>query len=197
MIRPLLLAAMTLCVCACGGSGAVDDAGPVSAEEYAIYSAVLRAEVLPEHEGFPLLMDSTWSVGEGTMDGQNLAYQQVTDSVRVPRAMFRRLARINQRRHALTPSFSPGADYRMLSDSAFRALYRPGARDEWVDVRKRIPGTLGKVEFSRAAIDPRRDLALVYWQHECGLLCASGNLVLLRRDAGRWRVIDSSVVWVS
>lgn len=118
------------------------------------------------------------------------------DSVDVPRSLSRRFDRINQRRYALTPSFSPGREYRMLDQATFNAFFKRDG-DGWEGVDERHPGTLGIVEFSRAAIDAERGLALVYYAHGCGFLCGSGNLVVLRRDAGRWRVIDSSMIRVS
>ena len=196
MIRRLLAAALAAGLCACG-AGAPAEIPPPGAEEYAIYSDVLRAEVLPENEGFPLLVDSTWAMPpEREARSERISRSYVGDSVRVPRSLSRRFDLVNRRSYALTPSFSPGGEYRMLGLSTYDAFFGRGG-DGWDGVKAHHPGTLGIVQFSRAAIDARRGLALVYYEHGCGLLCGSGNLVLLRRDAGRWRVVDSSMIWVS
>jgi hypothetical protein len=181
-MRRLGLLVFAAALGACGARDVIPDADAVpavGAEEYAIYSEVLRSQLLAHEEGIPVLMDSTLAVPNGPDEIDAYAREQLVDSVAVPEALFRRYDAINRRRYPLAPSLTPGREYRR---ERFYARY---------------PGSLGTVQFSRAAVNPEHTQALVYYEHGCGNTCGGGSYVVLRREAGGWRVVLSEDTWVS
>lgn len=76
-------------------------------------------------------------------------------------------------------------------------LPRTFQMDFWRKFHDRHPGTAGYVQATRAVVSHDAGHALVYVEHHCGGLCGSGDLHLLRLDAGQWRIETSYRLWIS
>jgi hypothetical protein len=60
-----------------------------------------------------------------------------------------------------------------------------------------FPGASGVISFSQAGFDAGLDQAIVSTSFVCGGLCGTGEVYVLRKRWGRWRVVNQWVVWVS
>ncbi|MGA8306267.1 MAG: hypothetical protein WB723_11365 [Candidatus Acidiferrales bacterium] len=55
----------------------------------------------------------------------------------------------------------------------------------------------GRIELSRIGFNSQHSEAIVYLERVCGGLCGSGELLLLRFDAGSWKVTSRVNIWIS
>jgi hypothetical protein len=78
-----------------------------------------------------------------------------------------------------------------------RTVRPPLSRKGFARYARVYPGARALVSFSRVGVSGDGREALMLVRRECGMLCAAGSLVLLRRSAGTWRVVDVDHVWVS
>jgi hypothetical protein len=82
-----------------------------------------------------------------------------------------------------------------LSDEeAEKLLHR---KDGWDAFHQKYPRSFGLVSISRPGINHQRDRALLYIGESCGPVCAGGELVLLSKADGKWKVINTASIWTS
>jgi hypothetical protein len=88
---------------------------------------------------------------------------------------------------------------RLRTDSLQRAqpAYPRYADGYWRTYYAAYPRSYGATRLSAIGYDQSVENALVYVEHGCGGLCGSGNIVLLHREQGRWRVVKIEMTWVS
>jgi hypothetical protein len=78
------------------------------------------------------------------------------------------------------------SEYELLDSDA---LSRP-------NIHQRFPQSYGYLTFSSIAFNPDLSEALFYTEHLCGL-CGGGEYVLMRKNDGRWEVVNRYSTWVS
>jgi hypothetical protein len=166
--------------------------GPVGEEEYRVYAALIDSAFVAEGVREIVVSDSTLDLASVDDD---LGH---TESVRWLSGGGWRLARAfrsrNDRRYPLASGrLRAGAPVHLLSDTAF-AAYPP--RERWERFRTEHPGSRGRISLSRVAFNRDSSRAVVTTDVSCPL-CGSGDTWMLERRAGRWRVIDSVMRWVS
>lgn len=83
----------------------------------------------------------------------------------------------------------------LLERKEFSKIFRSSGDDAWSRFEEKYPDSNGFIEFSAVGFDRARDEALVYVSRSCGSACAAGWYVLLRRDAGGWRVENQLLSW--
>lgn len=60
-----------------------------------------------------------------------------------------------------------------------------------------FPGAIGIISFSYVGFDSTLREAIVSTANFCGGLCGTGSRYVLRKQWGRWEVVNKRVVWVS
>lgn len=68
---------------------------------------------------------------------------------------------------------------------------------KWKIFQEKHPGAAGFLEFSNPGYDPSRTEAVVLVISKCGVLCGSGELYLLWKEAGKWEVKNRLLLWMS
>jgi hypothetical protein len=53
------------------------------------------------------------------------------------------------------------------------------------------------VGVSRVGFNPEGNQALIYMEHGCGTLCATGNFILLQKGPGGWKITQRYTPWIS
>ena len=60
---------------------------------------------------------------------------------------------------------------------------------------KKIYGTRHLIQFSK--IKYHKNFAIVYYEHLCGGLCGSGNMVIFEKQHGAWSILSEINFWMS
>lgn len=78
-------------------------------------------------------------------------------------------------------------------------LDRPVSKDTefWSEFYKTYPDSGGYVSLSRVGFNKARTQALVYIEHDCNTLCATGHYVLLAKRDDCWTVVQRAMAWIS
>lgn len=168
--------------------------------DYAVYSAVLR-EVAEGRPPFFVVMDSTRAIRMDAVVESLLEREIGTIVPEEGGGLVSRLAYVSEGRYPLQPALLlDAATYRLMSETEFRALFGvgpgepfdPHPRNGWAALARQHPGAEGRHEFSRVAYDHDRTLALVFYEHRCGNVCANVHYVVLRRQPdASWRVVNA------
>jgi hypothetical protein len=95
----------------------------------------------------------------------------------------------NLRDVMLKPKLQLPARYELATDGELN-LYPSEA------FSRRFPGSYGALTFSRVAFRSDLTEAFFYTEHLCGL-CGEGKFVYMRKNAGKWVVVDSTGTWIS
>jgi hypothetical protein len=62
---------------------------------------------------------------------------------------------------------------------------------------QQFPGTNGMISFSHVGFDSSLQEAMVTVSFICGGLCDSGDRYVLRKESGRWEVVNKWMLWIS
>ena len=67
----------------------------------------------------------------------------------------------------------------------------------WKEFHLRYPGSSGWIQLSNVGLSPTRDHALLQAGETRGLMSGAGYWVLLRREGGRWSIVQRVKRWIS
>ena len=86
----------------------------------------------------------------------------------------------------------------LASDRELSACHEQDIRD-WSDLCKKAfaLGGLGRVTLSRVGFNQNMGQALLYVEIHCGVLCGSGNYLLLVKKNKVWTIQEEYRTWVS
>lgn len=194
----LTLSVMLVGASACESGGA----GPITAEEYAVYSALLDSMYSDTPYVRLVVYESTQSVvpppepaeGEVPEPGpvEGLAAMQ-----RVPRSLLREFKRTNSLSYPLAAdSFRTRLDVTLLQQADHDSILGE-PRDNWQEFYDRFPNAGGFIVLTRVAFSRDGRRALLNVDLYCGWLCGAGHGALLEKRRGRWIVAQHDMWWVS
>lgn len=165
---------------------AADPAHEVGPEEYAVLSALLRAEVLEEDRSYLLISDRTQKAQLLRTDP---GPEEIAAKLRLPVSVIHDYNRPNARGYPLRPAFLPGSGTEMMTAARVDSLL-PGETygAAWTAFAQRHPGSAGLALVSRVAFTPDGRTAVASYTVVCGGLCGQAALVRLDRDADGWKV---------
>lgn len=164
-----------------------------SAEEYAVYSAVI-ANMFETKVEFLVIQDATATDFTEDHSKQHDPYF---------RRMFPTLAKgvvkdytaKNNKPVRLKDSFKLNIKHVLVDKQEIVKIFKgPGS---WEDFYKRYPDSSGLIVLSRVGFNPAMNQAMIYIEHSCGGLCGTGHYVLLEKTSDNWRVVQQIMVWVS
>ena len=76
----------------------------------------------------------------------------------------------------------------LVSRETLSSLPHGDPEKYWGEFYRRYPGSGGSISFSAIGYGPDGNLALLMVATGCGSLCGAGYNVVVKKDAGRWRV---------
>lgn len=103
----------------------------------------------------------------------------------------------NKDRGPLSKSIPTDLSKSWLSDVERKALFTNKKQDGWKTFYAKFPGAGGIMSFSRVGFNEKRDRALLYSEISCGWLCGTGHFHLLKKESGKWALIESYMDWIS
>jgi hypothetical protein len=159
-------------------------------EQYAVYSAYLSHGLQTnDHDfgtghGLLLILDHSVRATTGARDALPEA------SLR----MRRNLTLHNLRTTHFETRFTLPTEYKLVSSYT---LIEKGSGPAELSPEERRRSLGGYITLSRISFDRSGTLALFYTEHlACGL-CGGGDLVLMQKQNGQWKMIDDYSPWVS
>lgn len=172
-----------------------------SAEEYAVYSAVIANMFA----GDGIRVDSTSKIQLVIQDAT--ATEFIRDTLKDDEPYFREMFPMlaegvaedynvrNIKPSRLKDSFKLNLKHVMLKKPELDKIFNGGGG--WEEFYKRYPGSSGFIILSRVGFNAVMNQALVYIHHGCGGLCGTGHYVLLEKSGNDWRAIKKNMVWIS
>jgi hypothetical protein len=186
-----MILVLLLCSCGPGLSKATVAPSPnIEAEEYAVYSALVRLNPIGYNLG------SSFVVREQTVADLDM-FERTLDNVhRLPSSLVDSYRSRNAASYTLGPNLNIEQDYVMMPQEVFdEVLLKKGSR--WTDFEAKYPGASGFVVFSRVGFNADGDEALVDMGYRCGDLCGAGGLYILVKEDGNWKLQEELMVWQS
>lgn len=191
MQKGLILLALLLCSCGPGLPKATVTPSPnIEAEEYAVYSALIRQNPI----GYDL--GSSFVVRENTMADLDMFERTLENVHKLPSSLVDSYRSRNAASYTLDPNLDIEQDYVLMPQEVFNEILgRRGSR--WTDFEAKYPGASGFILFSRVGFNTDGDQALADMGYRCGDLCGAGGLYLLVKEDGNWKVQETLMVWQS
>ena len=191
MQRGLLILVLLLCSCGPGLSKVTVTPPPnIEAEEYAVYSALVRQNPIGYNLG------SSFVVRENTMADLDMFERTLENVHKLPSSLVDSYRSRNAASYTLGPNLDIEQDYVMMPQEVFdEILLKKGSR--WTDFEAKYPGASGFVIFSRVGFNADGDEALATMGYRCGDLCGAGGLYILVKEYGSWKVQETLMVWES
>jgi hypothetical protein len=187
------LVLMMLLLCSCSSDSLQPTLTPppgVEAEEYAVYSALIRQNPI----GYDL--GSSFVVRENTMADLDMFERTLENVHKLPSSLVDSYRARNAASYTLDPNLDIEQDYVLMPQQVFdEILGRRGSR--WTDFEARYPGASGFILFSRVGFNADGDQALADMGYRCGDLCGAGGLYLLVKEDGNWKVQEELMAWQS
>jgi hypothetical protein len=191
MQRGLLILVLLLCSCRPGLSRATVTPSPnIEAEEYAVYSALVRQNPIGYNLG------SSIAIREQTVAGLDMFERTLENVHRLPSSLVDSHRSRNAASYTLGPYLDVEQDYVMMPQEVFDETFRKKG-SLWTDFEAKYPGASGFVTFSRVGFNADGDEALAEMGYRCGDLCGAGGLYILVKEDGNWKVQETLMVWPS
>jgi hypothetical protein len=191
MPRGYLILVLLLCSCGPSLSKATVTPSPnIEAEEYAVYSALIRQNPIGYNLG------SSFVVRENTTADLDMFERTLENVHKLPSSLVDSYRSRNAASYTLSPNLDIEQDYIMMPQEVFdEILLKKGSR--WTDFEAKYPRASGFVIFSRVGFNEDGDEALADMGYRCGDLCGAGGLYLLVKEDGNWQVQEELMTWQS
>lgn len=96
---------------------------------------------------------------------------------------------------ALERRFSLDVGYRFISREELESIFRRSA--DWDAFYAAYPDSQGVLALSRVGFNEAMDTAVVYAGNQWHGAAGEGNVVLMKKVAGRWTVQGERMLWMS
>ena len=170
-----------------------------SAEEYAVYSAViadmLDGERVAFHTQAKLLVIQNQTGTDRTSNFDSEKNEQYAREMfpTMMEGVMKNYRAQNSSPIRLQDSFDLKVKHVLVEKQVVEKAFGNG----WEEFYKRYPDSGGLIILSRVGFNAGMTQALVYIQQGCGALCGSGSYVLLEKRTDGWRVITKTVAWIA
>jgi hypothetical protein len=182
---------LTLAMVGCNTGGSTATPPPdIEAEEYAVYSAIIRQNPVGYNLGSFLV------IKEQTVSGLEMFERTLEETRRLPAKLVDSYRSRNAAPYALGPNLDLEQDYALMPQEEFDRIFRRGEAI-WPGFQDAYPEASGIVIFSRVGFGANEDMALVEMGYRCGDLCGAGGLYLLVKEEGSWKVQEALMEWMS
>jgi len=183
-----------------------------TAEEYKVYDAVIQNMFSGKSEGVDtgklpeLLVIREGLRSETTfkrfLDDGATSVNEITKIMDIQLDTYEDFRSNTKTGGRLSRSFAAGLMYVIVPNEKISSFFEgpsDGAQIEngWQAYYKEYPTSGGYISFSHVGFNKANDEAIVYFQHSCGSLCASGYYLVLNKQKTTWRVKNRRMLWIS
>ncbi len=186
-----MLLILLLCSCSPGSPKPTVTPPPgIEAEEYAVYSALIRQNPIGYNLGVSFV------VKEQTASGLDMLELALENAHRLPSQLVDSYRSRNAASYTLSPNLDVEQGYAMMPQDEFDQIFGRGG-SVWSRFQAKYPEAGGLITFSRVGFDAKGDKALALIGFRCNDLCGAGGLYLLVKEDGNWKVQETLMVWQS
>ena len=201
MIAALVATLLVLAGAGCGASSATATSATsatappqttATADEYEVYSALISGY------GNPLIVieDTTANPDSGLFSPRDAVNTMRGQWPQLGKDILRDFEKKNENPSLLQRRFTLGAKYVLISRREIESVFLNNG-DGWDDFYTKYPGSQGILTLSRVGFNEARDTAVLYSGSQSNWLNGNGSMVLMKKAAGRWTVLDGATMWVS
>ena len=173
----------------------------VTAQEYAVYSALLDEITQSPNDGkvVRLLVVNDRTEGRRKMCWpEEVAKFQKGIAADELKPLLADLLTKNDKACSLTKQFKLSRRYVLLNEEAVSVIFKGRDYEErWHEFYRKYPNSSGFITFSRVGFNKEGTRAIIYRETGCGSLCAYGGYILLNKEKGVWRVGTGYGCWQS
>jgi len=178
------------------------DQSNISAEEYAIYAAVIGDMFAGDRVTFDtqskvkilVIEDKTVSEHFDSAAGENESERlKQIFSPPISQEIIDDFVAKNAKSCQLTNSLDLKLKYTLIP----KEKIKPITGDPSDEFYRQFPDSGGYIALSRVGLNASGDQALAYMQHVCGGLCGTGHYILLLKKNGKWGVQEKFRAWIS
>ncbi|MGC1659905.1 MAG: hypothetical protein WA737_07805 [Candidatus Acidiferrales bacterium] len=169
-------------------------------DEYAVWSALLSAEVGNENTHELIIVDHTISTTKTPFTG--LSWGMTTTGRRNPEVQPATRADFdskNKEMAVIVSQFDLKWPFALVSDEELRAVFGDDSKDQagWKRFYEKYPGALGVFAVSRVGFNAARDQAMVYEIYKGGYLSGHGKFLVMSKRNGQWQLEKEILMWLS
>ena len=165
----------------------------IPAEEYAVYSAVIRELYFVGKIKLVVISNPTSRGSESKV--ADYVFEELAP---LSHATYDDYLAKNSKQYRLSNSLSLKARYVLVEDRTIKKLFNHWDLDKgWETFYKQYPASKGFFSLSRVGFNPTKDQALVYIGRMCNSRCGEGRLVLMSKRNDTWTVEKEHGLWVS
>jgi hypothetical protein len=172
----------------------------VTAEEYAVYSALLNEIKVSPQDGkevkLLVINDQTEGPDKRCFPEEIARWDDRIRANELKR-LLENLMEKNRSSKSLHMKFGVNKKYVLLKSQNYSSIFENIALDGWTDFYKKYPASSGYITFSRVGFNSDGTKAVIYREVSCGGLCGYGGYILLSKDNGAWIEINSYGCWES
>jgi hypothetical protein len=171
-----------------------------ASDEYAVYAAVLTSLFLQERPDVLVIRNRTLFYANPDYLKSTTAEQRVQDMKRyfpeVDETTLRDFDAKQVYSSALTSNFNVPIKYVLINNDDFNQSSKDPVK-MFRDFNQQYPGARGIIALSNVGFNESHDQAFVRVEFTFCPLCGHGDRVLLRKEYGKWAVVDTFQTWVS
>jgi hypothetical protein len=157
------------------------------ADEDAVYSAVINRAISEAKAKFAVISGTT--VFDKRISNGEDASVVLQNLKPVTQGTLQDLIHKNQEPRRLSENLKLNVGYVLLGQQSSRNNTGKASAKVW-------PAS-AIFSVSRVGFNDKKDLALVYFAVNCGILCGQGDLVLLSRGDRGWEIVKKYRLWIS
>jgi hypothetical protein len=200
MIAALVATLLVLAGAGCGASAATTTSATsatpaqtiATADEYDIYSALISGYSNP----LIIIEDTTANPDSGLFVPGDAVNTMKGQWPQLGKDILRDFEQKNENPSLLQRRFTLGAKYVLVSRREIESIFLNNG-DGWDDFYTKYPGSQGILTLSRVGFNEAKDTAVLYSGSQSNWLNGHGSMVLMKKVAGRWTVLDGATMWVS
>jgi hypothetical protein len=175
----------------------------LSDEDYSVFTAVLKgglATRMDPKKSWPgkeiFVVNLTEKIDENHRDDWSAGSKSKPVPSEETRSDYEARSKYRCR---LKPGWGDPHLYKPLASEEMPRYVNRGGKhiDGWQEFYRSHPKAAGVWKFSRPGYNSARNQALLYVIHDCGMLCGTGQMYLLEKEHGRWKVKNRLLLWIS
>jgi hypothetical protein len=195
MIVVLVAAFLVLTTAGCGASDGTTTSATsattaaqttVTADEYDVYSALIQSVYIDATQPKQIVIHDTTAnatifsprLAAGAMKN---AWPDLADDI------LSDFKAKNQMSSALERTFTLSVPYTLISEQELASISSATASG-WDKFYAKYPGSKGRLTLSRVGFNQAKGTAVLYTEYHRGPTAGEGDVVLMKKTAGRWTV---------